>query len=1053
MALTRIQTDGITDGSILNADINASAAIALSKLSTSGTASGSTYLRGDGAWSTVPSADPSVGIDFNDNVKARWGTGNDLEIYHSGSHSYIKDTGTGSLVLNSNSFYLNNAGDSETLVKATEDGAVELYYDNVKYLSTDAGGVRFAGWAAFADNGKAYFGTGNDLQIYHDGSNSYLKTHLDNSNLFIESGHHIYLRVNDTENGVLVNKNAGVELYYDDSKKLETTSTGISVTGQVVATTNFKGADSVDLVLGTGSDFRILHDGTDNVLTSDGGQSIRLVNHLTGGNETMGKFIPNGGVELYHNNVRKLNTEVAGIRVDGASGGNGILYLYANAGNSNSNLWRFESTSSGSNLYIKNGASGSWENNILASGNGSVRLYYDNSGKLETTSDGVTVTGKLFADNGFWCKDDDVYRCGDGTDLMIHHNSSNSWNYIQGSASGVNLAIQAKSGENSITCYADGKTELYFDHSKKLETTSTGTTITGALNIVTGALSDTLFNYNDGYNYITQGDDKITYFRNESNTIRSRIDASGHYRNQDNIKLVCGTGEDLQIYHDGSHSHITNSTGDLSLISTGDDIFIKAADDIYIRTQGDEKAIHCIGNGAVELYNNDSKKLETLDSGIRVNDWNLELKAPGDNEARLAIVGDNGDDDNDWSRITSYNGIYKWQNMASGGWETNIECNGNGNVELYYDNVKKFETTSTGTTVEAAGSTDVLLTLKNNIDQNASATCTIQAQHDIRGSSKIVFGRENADDWSASWAAQHSFLAFHTFSGANNLQEKVRITGAGQVGIGTTSPNSKFQVNDTNPSIAEFYHSDGGTNDEARISLGAYSSNPPAQRGITLVGKNNGAGHDFLVNTSGSHSAGPTEKMRVNSEGHFLVGTTALATSSTDPGFAVDPDGAIVCRRDGTMVMLKSIGTGGYTAISILSANTQVGSCTFNSGGTSWNTSSDYRLKENQVAISDGITRLKTLKPYRFNFKENPSETVDGFFAHEVSPAVPEAITGTKDAVATDDDAAEHDHLSVGDPIYQQIDQSKLVPLLTAALQEAIGRIEELETKVAALGG
>ena len=118
----------------------------------------------------------------------------------------------------------------------------------------------------------------------------------------------------------------------------------------------------------------------------------------------------------------------------------------------------------------------------------------------------------------------------------------------------------------------------------------------------------------------------------------------------------------------------------------------------------------------------------------------------------------------------------------------------------------------------------------------------------------------------------------------------------------------------------------------------------------------------------------------------------------------------------------------------------QIGSISHSANNTSYNTSSDYRLKENAVGISDGITRLKTLKPYRFNFKATPKETVDGFFAHEVSSIVPEAITGTKDEVDSDNN-----------PVYQGIDQSKLVPLLTAALQEAVGKIETLETKVAAL--
>jgi hypothetical protein len=124
-----------------------------------------------------------------------------------------------------------------------------------------------------------------------------------------------------------------------------------------------------------------------------------------------------------------------------------------------------------------------------------------------------------------------------------------------------------------------------------------------------------------------------------------------------------------------------------------------------------------------------------------------------------------------------------------------------------------------------------------------------------------------------------------------------------------------------------------------------------------------------------------------------------------------------------------------------------------------YTSTSDYRLKENQVAISNGITRLKLLKPYRFNFKSEPEKTLDGFFAHEVTPLVPEAITGTKDGTEnilyTNNDTIPSGK-SIGDvketvPRYQGIDQSKLVPLLTAALQEAITKIETLETKVAAL--
>ena len=103
---------------------------------------------------------------------------------------------------------------------------------------------------------------------------------------------------------------------------------------------------------------------------------------------------------------------------------------------------------------------------------------------------------------------------------------------------------------------------------------------------------------------------------------------------------------------------------------------------------------------------------------------------------------------------------------------------------------------------------------------------------------------------------------------------------------------------------------------------------------------------------------------------------------------------------------------------------------------------SDYRVKENDVKITNSITRLNQLRPIRFNFKQNPSKTLDGFFAHEVQTVVPEAVVGTKDEVDSNNE-----------PVLQGIDPSKLVPLLTAALQDAITEIETLKTRVTALEG
>ena len=109
-------------------------------------------------------------------------------------------------------------------------------------------------------------------------------------------------------------------------------------------------------------------------------------------------------------------------------------------------------------------------------------------------------------------------------------------------------------------------------------------------------------------------------------------------------------------------------------------------------------------------------------------------------------------------------------------------------------------------------------------------------------------------------------------------------------------------------------------------------------------------------------------------------------------------------------------------------------------GGTSYNSSSDYRMKQDVVDLTGAIDRVKSFKPRRFKWKEDPTYTVDGFLAHEASTVVPESVDGEKDAVDSN-----------GDPVYQVIDQSKLVPVLTAALKEAIAKIEILEAKVAAL--
>jgi hypothetical protein len=177
--------------------------------------------------------------------------------------------------------------------------------------------------------------------------------------------------------------------------------------------------------------------------------------------------------------------------------------------------------------------------------------------------------------------------------------------------------------------------------------------------------------------------------------------------------------------------------------------------------------------------------------------------------------------------------------------------------------------------------------------------------------------------------------------------------------------------------------------------------------------------------------------MRITSAGTFLVNTTG-AGSSIGNGIALQnySGGGYIDIGHNT-----SAGNDGfinfYRGTSVIGGIVQNGTA-----AVSYSTSSDYRLKENVVLLTGAIDRVNQLQVHRFNFIADPDHTVDGFIAHEAQAVVPECVTGEKDAV--DDE---------GNPVYQGIDQSKLVPLLTAALQEAIGRIETLEAEVAALKG
>ena len=209
-------------------------------------------------------------VKLGDNDKLYFGDGNDLEIYHNGSNSYIDDAGTGVLYIRSNQTEIQKYT-GETVAQFVADGAVNLYYDNALKFQTTTSGITVTGNVSadgirLGDNDVAYFGDGNDLSINHDGSNSYIKDEGTGS-LYIQGTNGVYIRKSDgTENLAGFTADGTVELYYDSVKEFETTGYGATVYG-VLQSQGLNSSGIATISVNSSSDaLRITQTGAGNAL-------------------------------------------------------------------------------------------------------------------------------------------------------------------------------------------------------------------------------------------------------------------------------------------------------------------------------------------------------------------------------------------------------------------------------------------------------------------------------------------------------------------------------------------------------------------------------------------------------------------------------------------------------------------------------------------------------------------------------------------------------------------------------------------------------------------
>jgi len=677
-------------------------------------------------------------------------------------------------------------------------------------------------------------------------------------------------------------------------------------------------------------------------------------------------------------------------------------------------------------------------------------------------------------DNAIRCSDsngtNNQITFGDSNDLQIRHQSNSS--YITNATGNLNIGsnnqVRIKGGNDvaeSMAIFKDnGSVELYHDNSKKFETTSAGIAATGDVQLTNflKATGDLLLcadidNDNSGtaLRFCVDGDQSAE---------KMRID--------DNGNVGIGTTSP------GSLLELNAAAGTkmgISLGAVGDNItasryigICKSADQTDL---GVNSGFQGIEFGGPSSTNEGYLAFHTHDFGVESGerlriDKNGNVGIGRTNPGTKLDVGGAGTFR--VSNSTAYQTVLNATNSVTTDLQVWVKNNavavgpstasdihfvtqGNSNTRMIVQDNGNVGIGTTGPSAklyiaEAGSKTggDINLNADGLVVDNSGGNTGITFKTPNTASSRIAFGDpEDNNAGQILYSQASNYFAFDT-SGS----ERMIINSSGNVGINESS-NINGRLHVQHDALAENIvyatrYNQQSTDKPIFAVTEAQMTNFPDSG--TIIGNHN---RDIFIgpvfqDTGAVDTSAITKGICLRSSGRVGIGTTSpdlilhvtnTSDHATGPCF-INANGS----NNVSVLLLKSMraatssGIGGEFIAFLNASGSKIGSVT-GENSTSYNTTSDYRLKENVVAISDGITRLKTLKPSRFNWKTNPSTTVDGFLAHEVT-AVPEAITGTKDEVDENNE-----------PVYQGIDQSKLVPLLVAALQEAIGRIEVLEAK------
>ena len=648
----------------------------------------------------------------------------------------------------------------------------------------------------------------------------------------------------------------------------------------------------------------------------------------------------------------------------------------------------------------------------------------DNSTGANVRSDINAVLGAIATNNSGSSAPSTTFALG------FFANETDNMLQLRNAANSAFVNLRGFDGKCPIPDGTKTAPSLFFDDD---DNTGIFTSAADTFNIATGGVermelgTTTIFN-EDGadVDFRIESDDNANMFFVDAGNNQVIIGSSSSIGDErsDNFTISESTGNaGMQIEGKSSNSNYAS-------IYLGDSNNKKRG---FLETQlgfNGEITLGTVGTGAIRFVHSDTSESMRIDGstgnlgiGTSSPDRLLHLESDGASIIRLTDSDTNGENFSTIGMIE-----FETRDTNGAGVSTSIRSEitdtTNGACNLAFSTGTP-STLGTRMIIDSTGALGLGVTPKNNSGNYRQLQIGFAAHFYGRTDDSPLYllsnGYRDGSDWkytgntTASQMEMGTNIIFSTAaSGTANdaitFDEQLRVTSSG-IGIGTSNPEGKLHVSDT------YHFTAVGGNSATGMQIGNYVGSTDTYGVLSLRAST----HRF--NISGN------TRMIITSNGDVIIGEDSAIDGSK---LGVKFDGSF---SNGLVLKTTRTATGS-DFVKFLNSDGNVAGKINHNGTTTVNyvESSDYRLKENAVAISDGITRLKTLKPYRFNFKSEPDRTVDGFFAHEVT-AVPEAITGTKDEVDADNK-----------PVYQGIDKGKLVPLLVAAVQELIGKVEALET-------